>query len=337
MTATIPFHSARYFEHGLSRIWRSDVLDLYDQWESPTIIISDGAYGVSGFPGDTMTPNDLADWYEPHVACWTKKSTPETTLWFWNTEIGWANTHSILQKYGWVYRGLCIWDKGVAHIAGNVNTQSIRRVPPVTEVCAHYVREATFFSGHKEISMKEWLRKEWTRTGLPLTKTNEACGVKNAATRKYFTQCHLWYYPPVELFEKIVDYANTHGHPEGRPYFTVDGKKSLTGYEWSRMRSKFKCEHGVTNVWREPAVRGTERIKAGNKALHMNQKPICLLEQVIRMTSDEGDLVWEPFGGLCSVSLASARLSRRCVSAEILDEYYDLAINRFDEQSPGVA
>ena len=104
--------------------------------------------------------------------------------------------------------------------------------------------------------MKEWLRHEWVRSGLPLYKTNEACGVINAATRKYFTQCHLWYFPPAEEFERLVAYANTHGNPAGRPYFSLDGKTPATGTEWERMRAKFQCEHGVTNVWREPAVRG---------------------------------------------------------------------------------
>ncbi|MYK91287.1 MAG: hypothetical protein F4026_03915 [Synechococcus sp. SB0669_bin_8] len=36
------------------------------------------------------------------------------------------------------------------------------------------------------------MRAEWRRTGLPLYRANEACGVKNAATRKYLTQPQFW-------------------------------------------------------------------------------------------------------------------------------------------------
>ena len=39
--------------------------------------------------------------------------------------------------------------------------------------------------------MQEWLRAEWRRTGLPWRAANEACGVSNAATRKYLTGDHL--------------------------------------------------------------------------------------------------------------------------------------------------
>ena len=41
--------------------------NLYDQWPSPTCIISDGPYGVSGFPGDEHKTDTLVEWYRPHV------------------------------------------------------------------------------------------------------------------------------------------------------------------------------------------------------------------------------------------------------------------------------
>ena len=30
---------------------RGNVLDVYSDWEAPDLIVSDGAYGVRGFPG----------------------------------------------------------------------------------------------------------------------------------------------------------------------------------------------------------------------------------------------------------------------------------------------
>jgi site-specific DNA-methyltransferase (adenine-specific) len=166
--------------------------------------------------------------------------------------------------------------------------------------------------------MKEWLRKEWQRSGLPLSKTNEACGVKNAATRKYFTQCHLWYFPPPEMMERLSFYANRHGKPTTRPYFSLDGRSYITAEKWADMRAKWHHVHGVTNVWNEPAVRGSERLKdAKSKIVHTNQKPLRLIDLSIRACTDEGDAVWEPFGGLCTATVASIRSGRRCYAAEI--------------------
>ena len=108
------------------------------------MIVSDGAYGVSGFPGDPRRPSDLPEWYREHVDAWTRAASLETTLWFWNTEAGWANVHPLLTRANWEYRGCNIWDKGPAHIAGNLNTGTLRSYPMVTEVCVQYVRPEKF-------------------------------------------------------------------------------------------------------------------------------------------------------------------------------------------------
>lgn len=311
-----------------ANLYHGDFLQVCDAWPAPTAIIVDGPYGVGSFPGDPLSHEELAEWYRPHIKAWSERSLPETTLWFWNTEIGWASVHPVLESHGWEYRSCHIWDKGIGHIAGNANSKTLRRFPTVTEVCVQYVRKVTVRAGETEISLKEWLRSEWERTGLPLYKANMACGVKNAATRKYLTKCHLWYFPPPESFELLAQYANQHGRPEGRPYYSLDGVRPATAQEWSRMRAKFHCDVGVTNVWREPAVRGTERLKVDHKCLHMNQKPLNLLEQTILASSDQGDVVWEPFGGLCSVAIASVNKDRRCYSSEILAEYFIAACDR---------
>jgi len=75
------------------QIFNGDALSLYDEWLTPTVIISDGPYGISGFRGDPFTHEGLDACYEPHIHQWTEKSTLQTTLWFWNTEIGWATVH----------------------------------------------------------------------------------------------------------------------------------------------------------------------------------------------------------------------------------------------------
>ena len=312
-------------------IYNEDVIQLYDTWKSPTVIISDGPYGIGGFPGDPITHDVLEKWYSPHITKWSEKATPETTLWFWNTEIGWASVHKEIINQGWEFVNCHVWDKGVAHIAGNTNTKTLRKFPVVTEVCVQYVKKAEFIVDNHKISMQEWLRHEWKRTGLPFSKTNIACGVKNAATRKYFTGCHLWYYPPVDAFEKIVEYANLYGDPKGVPYFSIDGKKSLTAAEWKKMRAKFFCEFGVNNVWREPPLNGSERLKEGNKAIHFNQKPLKFMELIINSSSEEHDVIWEPFGGLFSGILAANKLNRMAYGAEINKDVFDYAKQRLLE------
>lgn len=308
---------------------------LYDRWPTPTCIVSDGPYGVGGFPGDSHAAESLAERYRPHVEAWAAHATPQTTLWFWNTEVGWANVHPVLVANGWEYRACSIWDKGLGHVAGNANTRTLRKFPVVTEVCVHYVRAAQFQVNGRSLTMQDWLRHEWKRTGLPLRLANAACGVLNAATRKYLTANHLWYYPPVDAFVKLVRYANARGDQAGRPYFSTDGKRPLSGDEWAKLRAKFRCDVGVTNVWRKPQVGGVERIQGVRKdmrykfsSLHGSQKPLEFMDLTIRASTDEGDVVWEPFGGLCPGAIVSYRSGRRYHGAEIIPEFYAAAVER---------
>lgn len=305
-------------------------MSCYKHWLPPTVIIVDGPYGVGGFPGDPKNVSLLPQWYAPHVAMWSSMSTPETTLWFWGTELGWATVHPLLSTNGWDYQEAHIWDKGLGHIAGNVNSRTIRSTPVVTEICVRYTRRVLLpLSNGESAPIKQWLRAEWQRSGLPLSKTNEACGVKNAATRKYFTKDDLWYFPPADAMEKLSDYANKFGKKTSIPYFSLDGTHSLTAEMWNHMRAKWNHVHGVTNVWDIPALHGAERLKLpSGKALHYNQKPLEIINYILKVSSDEEDVVWDPFAGLATTAICSIDMGRKCFSAEISTEVYDNSVKR---------
>jgi len=317
----------RHIRFGNAHLFQGDSLKRYASWPSPAVIVSDGGYGILGFEGDTSDHLELPQWYEPHVEAWAKAIPDTATLWFWNSEIGWAAVHPVLERHGWRYVNCNIWDKGKGHIAGNVNTQKIRRFPVVTEVCVQYVKEVRI----EGLTLKEWLKREWVRSGLPLSAANEACGVKDAAVRKYLDQGHLWYYPPPDAFAQLCDYANEHGKPQGRPYFSRNGQRPMTREEWARLRTAFNCPHGYTNVWQRNALRGSERIKVngnGGPAAHLNQKPLDLMELIINASSSSGNVVWEPFGGLFSASIAAARNGRITYAAEVDPTYFTAGVAR---------
>lgn len=325
------------------RLHRGDALEAYPDWPSPTTIVSDGAYGVRGFHGDTTGPDQLMDWYRPHIQSWSRAATPATTLWFWNTEVGWATVHPLLAAEGWDYVQAITWDKGIGHVAGNVNGKTIRRFPVVTEICVLYQRRFAIDTPDGDMSAQQWLRHEWQRAGIPLNQANQACGVKNAATRKYLTQDWLWYWPPGEMVEKLATYANAYGRATGWPYFSLDGTSAVTAKEWDKLRYRWNHQHGLTNVWRRGPLHDSERLKgtlrraaprvykptAGSSA-HLNQKPLEFMERTVQAVTEPEDIVWEPFAGLASGSVAAVALGRKAYAAEIDPGFADLASQRLE-------
>ena len=336
----------REVERWLRRhLLHGNVLHAYDDWPEPSVIVSDGAYGVGGFPGDPRTAEGLADWYRPHIEAWSQRATPATTLWFWNTEVGWATVHPLLVEHGWEYVQTVVWDKGVAHVAGNVNGDTIRQLPVVTEVCVFYRRRLEFPSPDgTTVPARVWLRSEWQRAGLPLYAANEACGVRNAATRKYLTQDWLWYFPPADMMRLLVKYANEHGDPDGKPYFSLDGKRPVSAKTWKALRHPWTHQHAVTNVWAHPPLNGKERFRGNGKRSaprvhnpgknatnHLNQKPLLFMERILTSSTKPGDVLWEPFGGLCSAAVAAVSLGRDPYAAELIEDHYQTAALRLAE------
>jgi site-specific DNA-methyltransferase (adenine-specific) len=327
---------------------RGDALEAYDNWPTPVAIISDGAYGVRGFNGDTVGVERLTEWYRPHVDAWSRLAAPATTLWFWNTEVGWATVHRLLARSGWEYVQAITWDKGVAHIAGNVNGKTIRRFPVVTEVCVFYQRRFEVSGADGPMPVQRWMRHEWQRSGLPLTRANEACGVRNAATRKYLTQDWLWYWPPGLMMERLAAYANERGAESGWPYYSLDGKQPVAAKEWDALRYKWRHAHGLTNAWQLPPLHGVERIKGTMRraaprvynpsslsAAHLNQKPLEFMRRILGAVTDQDDVIWEPFGGLASASVAAVEMGRFPYVAEIDHDFAEIAAQRLDDAVAG--
>jgi hypothetical protein len=319
-----------------AHLFLGDALDFYASWPKPDVIVSDGPYGLRSFPGDPAGTDSLAEFYEPHARAWAQRSKPSTTLWFWCSEIGWATVHPVLAAAGWQYIRACVWDKGAGHVAGNANSKTLRQLPAVTELCVQYVRRVDLPLGGtgERLPVKEWLRAEWLRSGLPLYLTNEAAGVVNAATRKWFTSCHLWYAPPGAAMERLAAYANRHGRRKGRPYFSARNGRSVTAREWDALRPTFYCPPDRHNVWRHPALRGAERIKLNGSTAHMNQKPLRLVRDTILWTSDRGGVVWEPFAGTGTALVAANLTNRKGYGAEIHLPYFMVAAERLRGGTP---
>lgn len=65
-----------------------------------------------------------------------------------------------------------------------------------------------------------------------------------------------------------------------------------------------------------------------NKMIHPTEKPIDLLEYLIKKSTNEGDLILEPFAGGGSTLLAAKNTNRLCTGIEIEENYVNLIKTR---------
>ncbi|HHY0422211.1 TPA: adenine-specific DNA-methyltransferase [Vibrio parahaemolyticus] len=83
------------------------------------------------------------------------------------------------------------------------------------------------------------------------------------------------------------------------------------------------------NVWEFPRV----RFKMEEYENHPTQKPEILLERVIKASSNEDDIVLDPFSGSFSTCAVAKRLNRRSIGIEINPEYVKMGLRRVDVPS----
>jgi DNA modification methylase len=96
-----------------------------------------------------------------------------------------------------------------------------------------------------------------------------------------------------------------------KPGITKVDRKRLTASEWR--------DWGSRGVWEIPSVRTNDD--------HEAKFPVELPRRLIRLLSDPGDLVLDPFIGSGTTAVAAIELSRRFIGFELLPRYAALARN----------
>ena len=63
---------------------------------------------------------------------------------------------------------------------------------------------------------------------------------------------------------------------------------------------------------------------------HPSQKPEALLERIIRASSNQGDLVLDPFAGTFTTCAVAQRLQRQSVGIEQNPDYFKIGARRLE-------
>ena len=141
----------------------------------------------------------------------------------------------------------------------------------------------------------------------------------------YFRSSHATYNPvfeklktPKRYLKRVWDKATKRivnaKDEDGRvQYITVDQEK-------------------IDDVWGVPYLMPASRERIG----YPTQKPLALLERVIKASSNEGDVVLDPFCGCATACVAAERLGRKWVGIDISEKAVELVNMRLREFMGGL-
>lgn len=100
-----------------------------------------------------------------------------------------------------------------------------------------------------------------------------------------------------------------------KPGEYVINRDRLTPSEWK--------EWGLRQVWEIPSVRAND--------IHQAMFPVELAYRVIKLYTDEGDIVLDPFMGSGTTALAAIECNRQYIGIELMEQYAQLARKRVDQ------
>jgi site-specific DNA-methyltransferase (adenine-specific) len=88
----------------------------------------------------------------------------------------------------------------------------------------------------------------------------------------------------------------------------------------------------LSSVWRIPTVPKREKLHG----YHLTQKPLRLVRRALLASTQEGDLIFDPFCGSGTTAVAAKELGRFFVGAEMERGYCELAGRRIGATQRGV-
>ena len=215
------------------------------------------------------------------------------------------------------FRNEIVWRRSLAH---NMKTRGFHRV---NDIILSYAKTASFqfntvYTPYGPAQLKRYRKDENGRmyTGQDLTFSStvpsrqfEWRGTRPPPNRSWGAsreQLEAWY-------------------AEGRILLKKDGTPRMDG---RKVYLDEKPGKPATTNWTDiPRIGNTAKERTG----YPTQKPLKLLERIIRASSNEGDLVLDPFCGCATTLVVAERLNREWAGIDLSP----LAIKLVDQRPPG--
>ena len=192
-------------------------------------------------------------------------------------------------------------DKGMRAVSGRA-TKNYKIFPNTTESILFCIKDNKKF-------IKPFLKEHQEKVGLKAKEINERLGVKSNGGGMWsiYTGKNVCeQFPTKDLWDKLQNILE----------FNLPHEK---------VAQTFNAQMGITDVWRDIDFYKEKRI-------HPTQKPLTLIRRLIMASSNEGDLVLDPFAGSGSTAISAYQLNRNYITIELEDEYLDLLKQRLENE-----
>jgi site-specific DNA-methyltransferase (adenine-specific) len=190
-------------------------------------------------------------------------------------------------------------------------SEMVRVTKPTGSIFLHNIPKwLTYYATYlnKFANFKHWI--SWDAPSAPMGKSLQPA------------HYGILFYTKEAKVSKIYELRHPHKRQRKQGYLLKDygGKKDLLN----------PFGPLVSDVWTD-----IHRIKHNKKRdLHPCQLPIHLMDRLILMTTDENDIVLDPFSGTGTTAISAKRLGRNYVGFELDSEYVNISLEKLLKTKP---
>jgi DNA modification methylase len=202
-----------------------------------------------------------------------------------------------LESMGLELRQQIIIDKGMKAVSGRA-TKNYKMFPNVTESILFIIKDNKNF-------IKPFLKSRQKELGLSAKEINERLGAKSNGGGMWsiYTGKNVCeQFPTEESWNRLSRVLE----------FDIP---------YSKLAQTFNPQMGFTDVW-------TDIDFYSEKRYHPTQKPLKLIRRLVSASSNEGDVVLDPFVGVGSTVLGCLPLHRHYIGFELNKDYFGIAQRR---------
>jgi len=306
----------------LDKIYNMDCIEAMKQLEENSIdlIIADPPYNMG------IDDWDKIDEYEKFSIDWLREAIrvlkPNKALWIFSNQHNVTTLNFILSKMDLVkFRSWIIWNKGTGIPNPNNFTNHHEQI-------LYYIKQpnATILS-----EFGKYLKDRRTKLNYSLREISKLCDEK-------------WYYRGGHLyFETGLSKPNPDQYNKLKEVLELDDRFDIwfnngfvfhledVGIKWIHDKDK-RNKRGWKNcgdIWNITQLSGNfkERVE------HPTQKPLELIERIVKVSSNNEDIILDLFSGTGTTSLVCKKHGRHYMGFELEEEWYNVSLQRLHKQS----
>lgn len=275
------------------------------EYESVDLIIADPPYfKVVGERWDYLwrTDEDYLEWAEKWIKEASRVLRKGGSFYLFGYFRMLSRLLPILEKYGFELRQQIIINKGIQVISGRA-TKNYKMFPNVTESILFLCKDPKPFA-------KSFLKQRQKELGYSAKEINEQLGVKSNGGGMWsiYTGKNVCkQLPTEELWNKLQKILK----------FDIP---------YTKISQTYNAQMGLTDVWDDI------NFYSEKDRIHPTQKPQKLLARLLLASSNEGDIVLDPFMGGGSTALACLNHNRKYIGFEIDQSYYERSLERLSRR-----